>query len=156
MIPAMVAVSHIADVLGGRPVLRRRLESLAALNDAVAQGLPKTALRQTASRICPGKIEQRLLMNRIVPEATFKRRRDRLSATESERTERIARVMANAEYVWDDREDARRFRRALEFAGSACDLRRPNLRRCDAGSLGEREHWADAEAARVDRDSDWR
>jgi putative toxin-antitoxin system antitoxin component (TIGR02293 family) len=109
MIPAMVAVSHIADVLGGRPVLRRRLESLAALNDAVAQGLPKTALRQTASRIFPGKIEQRLLMNRIVPEATFKRRRDRLSAAESERTERIARVMANAEYVWDDREDARRF-----------------------------------------------
>ena len=105
----MVAVSHIADVLGGRPVLRRRLESLAALNDAVAQGLPKTALRQTASRIFPGKIEQRLLMNRIVPEATFKRRRDRLSAAESERTERIARVMANAEYVWDDREDARRF-----------------------------------------------
>ena len=109
MIPAMVAVSHIADVLGGRPVLRRRLESLAALNDAVAQGLPKTALRQTASRIFPGKIEQRLLMNRIVPEATFKRRRERLSAAESERTERIARVMANAEYVWDDREDARRF-----------------------------------------------
>jgi putative toxin-antitoxin system antitoxin component (TIGR02293 family) len=105
----MVAVSHIADVLGGQPVLRRRLESLAALNDAVAQGLPKTALRQTASRIFPGKIEQRLLMNRIVPEATFKRRRDRLSAAESERTERIARVMANAEYVWDDREDARRF-----------------------------------------------
>jgi len=109
MIPAMVAVSHIADVLGGQPVLRRRLESLAALNDAVAQGLPKTALRQTASRIFPGKIEQRLLMNRIVPEATFKRRRDRLSAAESERTERIARVMANAEYVWDDREEARRF-----------------------------------------------
>jgi putative toxin-antitoxin system antitoxin component (TIGR02293 family) len=109
MIPAMVAVSHIADVLGGQPVLRRRLESLAALNDAVAQGLPKTALRQTASRIFPGKIEQRLLMNRIVPEATFKRRRDRLSAAESERTERIARVVANAEYVWDDREDARRF-----------------------------------------------
>ena len=105
----MVAVSHIADVLGGQPVLRRRLESLAALNDAVAQGLPKTALRQTASRIFPGKIEQRLLMNRIVPEATFKRRRDRLSAAESERTERIARVMANAEYVWDGREDARRF-----------------------------------------------
>jgi putative toxin-antitoxin system antitoxin component (TIGR02293 family) len=105
----MIAVSHIADVLGGQPVLRRRLGSLAALNDAVAQGLPKTALRQTASRIFSGKLEQRQLMNRIVPEATFKRRRDRLSAAESERTERIARVIANAEYVWDDREDARRF-----------------------------------------------
>jgi len=48
-------------------------------------------------------------MNRIVPEATFKRRRDRLSAAESERTERIARVVANAEHVWGDRVDARRF-----------------------------------------------
>jgi putative toxin-antitoxin system antitoxin component (TIGR02293 family) len=105
----MIAVSHIADVLGGEPILRRRLGSLAALNDAVAEGLPKGALRQTAGRIFAGKIEQRQLMNRIVPEATFKRRRDRLSAAESERTERMARVVANAEYVWGDRDDARRF-----------------------------------------------
>src|ERR1700722_10465432 len=109
MIPVMIAVTHIADVLGGQQILGRRLGSLAALNDAVAEGLPKAALRQTASRIFTGKLEQKQLMNRIVPEATFKRRRDRLSAAESERTERIARVMANAEYVWDDREDARRF-----------------------------------------------
>lgn len=109
MIPAMIAISHIADVLGGQPVLRRRLGSLAALTDAVAEGLPKAALRQTASRIFTGKTEQKHLMNRIVPEATFKRRRDRLSASESERTERMARVVANAEYVWGDRADARRF-----------------------------------------------
>src|SRR5580700_3361707 len=109
MILAMIPVSHIADVLGGQPVLRRRLGSLAALDDAVAEGLPKAALRQTASRIFAGKIEQKRLMNRIVPEATFKRRRDRLSAPESERTERIARVVANAEHVWGDRLDARRF-----------------------------------------------
>ena len=87
----------------------RRLGSLAALNDAVAEGLPKAALRQTVSRIFAGKVEQKQLMNRIVPEATFKRRRDRLSAAESERTERIARVVANAEQVWGDRVDARRF-----------------------------------------------
>jgi putative toxin-antitoxin system antitoxin component (TIGR02293 family) len=109
MIPAMIVVSHIADVLGGQQILGRRLGSLAALNDAVAEGLPKAALRQTASRIFAGKLEQKQLMNRIVPEATFKRRRDRLSAAESERTERIARVVANAEYVWGDRDDARRF-----------------------------------------------
>lgn len=109
MIPAMIAISHIADVLGGHPVLGRRVGSLAALDDAVAEGLPKAALRQTASRIYAGKMEQKQLMNRIVPEATFKRRRDRLSAAESERTERIARVVANAEYVWDDRHEARRF-----------------------------------------------
>src|SRR5580692_8883134 len=105
----MVVASHIADVLGGEQILGRRVGSIAALNDAVLQGLPKAALRRIASRIFASKTEQRLLMNRIVPEATFKRRRDRLSAAESERTERIARVVANAEYVWDDREDARRF-----------------------------------------------
>jgi putative toxin-antitoxin system antitoxin component (TIGR02293 family) len=109
MIPAMIAVSHIADVLGGQHILGRRLASLATLNDAVAEGLPKAALRQTASRIFTGKVEQKQLMNRVVPEATFKRRRDRLSAAESERTERIARVVANAELVWDDRNDAKRF-----------------------------------------------
>jgi putative toxin-antitoxin system antitoxin component (TIGR02293 family) len=105
----MIAVSHIADVLGGANILGRRLGSLGALNDAIAEGLPKAALRQTASRIFTGKMEQKRLMNRIVPEATFKRRRDRLSAAESARTERIARVVADAEYVWDDRDDARRF-----------------------------------------------
>jgi putative toxin-antitoxin system antitoxin component (TIGR02293 family) len=109
MILAMIPVSYIADVLGGQTILGRRLGSLATLDDAVAQGLPKATLRRTVSRIFASKIEQRRLMNRIVPEATFKRRRDRLSAAESQRTERIARVIANAEYVWGDREDARRF-----------------------------------------------
>ena len=36
------------------------------------------------------------MMQRIVPEATYKRRRDRLSHAESERTERLARVVAMA------------------------------------------------------------
>ncbi len=105
----MITPNRIAEVLGGTQVLGRRLGSVSALNEAVSQGLPKAALRQTAVRVYEGKAEQRQLMNRIVPEATFKRRRDRLSAAESERTERIARVMANAEYVWGSREDARLF-----------------------------------------------
>lgn len=45
-------------------------------------------------------------MFRIVPEATFKRR-TRLSAAESERTERLARVIAAAEFAWNDEADAR-------------------------------------------------
>jgi putative toxin-antitoxin system antitoxin component (TIGR02293 family) len=43
---------------------------------------------------------------RIVPEATFKRR-TRLTQGEIERTERLARVMAAAEHTWNDRGDAR-------------------------------------------------
>ena len=55
MIPAMIAASEIAEVLGGQQVLGRRLASIAALNEAVSQGLPKAALRETARRIFPGK-----------------------------------------------------------------------------------------------------
>jgi putative toxin-antitoxin system antitoxin component (TIGR02293 family) len=46
------------------------------------------------------------LLYRVVSEATYKRR-SRLTAAESERTERLARVIAAAEYVWDNRDDAR-------------------------------------------------
>ena len=45
-------------------------------------------------------------MYRIVSEATYKRR-TRLTAAESERTERLARVIASAELVWDDRAAAK-------------------------------------------------
>lgn len=48
-------------------------------------------------------------MSRIVPEATFKRRKDRLTPDESEKTERLARIFATANFVWDDEEDAREF-----------------------------------------------
>jgi putative toxin-antitoxin system antitoxin component (TIGR02293 family) len=105
----MITPHRIAEIMGGPAVLGRRLASLASLSQAVSQGLPKAALRQTAGRIFEDRAEQRQLMNRIVPQATFKRRRDRLSAAESERTERIARLMASAEFVWGDRSDARRF-----------------------------------------------
>lgn len=109
MIPAMIAASEIANVLGGPQVLGRWLGSIGVLNEAVSQGLPKAALRETAKRIFSTRAEQNQLMRRIVPEATFKRRRDRLSAAESERTERLARVIAAAEYTWSDRDAARRF-----------------------------------------------
>jgi putative toxin-antitoxin system antitoxin component (TIGR02293 family) len=105
----MIPVNQIAAVLGGARILRKRLESIQALDASVSAGLPKASLRETASRIFTNRSEQKRLMNRIVPEATYKRRRERLSAAESERTERVARVVATAEHTWDDREDARRF-----------------------------------------------
>lgn len=45
------------------------------------------------------------MMYKVVPEATYKRR-TRLTSTESERTERLARVIALAEYTMNDRERA--------------------------------------------------
>jgi hypothetical protein len=75
----MIAPARIAEIMGGPAVLGRRLASIAALSDAVSKGLPKAALRQIAGRIFEDRAEQRQFMNRIVPEATFKRRRERLS-----------------------------------------------------------------------------
>jgi putative toxin-antitoxin system antitoxin component (TIGR02293 family) len=97
------------NVLGGQRVLGKAVTSLLELNDAVERGLPKATLRIVVQRIFPDASDQRAMMHRIVPEATYKRRRDRLSPAESERTERLARVIAIAEDVWQDRDQARRF-----------------------------------------------
>ena len=101
--------TQTGKVLGGQRVLGKTVSSLLDLNDAVERGLPKATLRIVVQRIFPDASEQRALMHRIVPEATYKRRRDRLSPAESERTERLARVVAIAEDVWQDRDQARRF-----------------------------------------------
>jgi putative toxin-antitoxin system antitoxin component (TIGR02293 family) len=103
---SMVRPESIADVMGGTTILGRRIRSIDDLEKTVSHGLPKRALRLTAERVYPSAGDARRVMFRIVPEATFKRR-TRLSAAESERTERLARVIAAAEHVWNDREDAR-------------------------------------------------
>jgi putative toxin-antitoxin system antitoxin component (TIGR02293 family) len=108
MIP-MLEPRHIAEVLGGPSVLGKTMTSVLLLNDAVERGLPKATLRNVARRIFADAAGQRAMMHRIVPEATYKRRRERLSPAESERTERLARVVATAEDVWQDREQTRRF-----------------------------------------------
>ena len=100
---------HTGNVLGGRQVLGKAVTSLLELNDAVERGLPKATLRIVVQRIFSNASDQRAMMHRIVPEATYKRRRDRLSPAESDRTERLARVVAIAEDVWQDRDQARRF-----------------------------------------------
>ena len=105
----MVDIQKVADVMGGPKVLGRAIDSLDQLVEAVAEGLPKGCLRNTARRVVADRGEQRRLIYRVVPEATFKRRRERLSPSESERTERLARVVAAAEYVWAAPENARRF-----------------------------------------------
>jgi putative toxin-antitoxin system antitoxin component (TIGR02293 family) len=100
---------HIAEILGGSRALGRVPRSVLDLDKAVERGLPKSTLRNVARRIYPDSGEQRAMMHRIVPEGTYKRRSHRLSPAESARTERLARVIAIAEDVWQDREEARRF-----------------------------------------------
>src|ERR1700722_1202864 len=100
---------HMEEVLGGQRVLAKPIRSLLELNDAVERGLPKATLRNVARRVFSDAADQRAMMHRVVPEATYKRRRDLLSPAESGRTERLARVVALAEDVWQNREEARRF-----------------------------------------------
>jgi putative toxin-antitoxin system antitoxin component (TIGR02293 family) len=102
----MICPDLIAEIMGGKAVLLRRVRSVSDLETLVSAGLPKRALRATAERVYSSVGEARKAMFRIVPEATYKRR-TRLSPSESERTERFARVIAAAEFAWSDRADAR-------------------------------------------------
>jgi putative toxin-antitoxin system antitoxin component (TIGR02293 family) len=103
----MVEARRIADVLGGKSL--GTIRSLSDLVAAVERGLPKTAVRSVLSHAARTPAERKRLRSQIIPEATYKRRRDRLTLAESERTERLARVIATAEFVWNDLDEARRF-----------------------------------------------
>jgi putative toxin-antitoxin system antitoxin component (TIGR02293 family) len=102
----VIRPDKIADLMGGTAILGRRVRSVGDLEKTISLGLPKRALRITVERVYLSTGEVRRAMFRIVPEATFKRR-TRLTQGESERTERLARVIAAAERAWNDREDAR-------------------------------------------------
>lgn len=90
----------MAEILGVRAA------SISDLSHKVEQGLPKKALVRVAKRVFVKRGEAGKFLVKVVAPTTFKRR-IRLSPQESERTERLARVIAAAEYVWDDRNDAR-------------------------------------------------
>jgi putative toxin-antitoxin system antitoxin component (TIGR02293 family) len=99
----MIAPESIAEILG----LGSSIRSLSQLESAVLAGLPKRSLERLSSRLHADRREANAYKYKVVPLATWKRRSRRLSVEESERTERLARVLAAAEHAWDDREQAR-------------------------------------------------
>ncbi|PCE30588.1 antitoxin Xre-like helix-turn-helix domain-containing protein, partial [Burkholderia ubonensis] len=101
----LVTPEAVADVMELRPVPH----TLAELEARVRDGLPKAALKAGVEHATDGADARRALLARIIPEATYKRRRDRLTQDESEKTERLARIVATAAYVWDDADAARQF-----------------------------------------------
>ena len=101
----LVTPEKIASVLALFPIPH----SFAELDDRVAHGLPKDALKASVDRGILSGEDRKKLLYRIVPEATYKRRRDTLTADESGRTERLARIFATADYVWNSEDDARAF-----------------------------------------------
>ena len=104
----MEVVERVAEMLGGRVVLHTTVRTWVDLDRVVRAGLPKQSLQMVARRaVEPGASANEFVYS-IVPPATFKRR-SRLSIDESERTERLARVVALTEALWDDEDQARGF-----------------------------------------------
>lgn len=96
---------QVAEVLGGEAILGVRVRSLADLEGLIRGGLPKASLRLAAERIAENRAQANAIIHQFIPESTYKRRR-RLSVAESERSERLARVIALAEHTWGDQESA--------------------------------------------------
>ena len=101
----MITSMHVARIL----VLGSRVRSLDDLRRAVAHGLPKRALASVVAYVVADAEEASRIKNRLVPPATYKRRTTTLKPEESERVERLARVMALAEDAFGSTDDARHF-----------------------------------------------
>ncbi len=99
----MIATEAVAGILG----IEQEVHSVADLDRAVLHGLDKKSVVRLVSRIALNDRDARSLRDQVVPSATWKRATGRLSRQASERAERLARVMAHAEYVLDDKDDAR-------------------------------------------------
>jgi putative toxin-antitoxin system antitoxin component (TIGR02293 family) len=104
----MEVAERVADVLGGRSVLRRSIRTWSELERIVREGLPKRSLQLVARRAVEEGSPVSEFVYSVVPAATFKRR-GRLSAEESARTERLARVVALTEALWADDRESRAF-----------------------------------------------
>ena len=95
---------RVEEILGLKPTSR----GTAGLAAAVEKGLPRSALMRVIARAGVTGKARLALLHRVVPSATFKRRK-RLKLHESEKTERLARVIALSELLWDDPDAAQRF-----------------------------------------------
>lgn len=97
----------IAEVLGGRKVLGRIVKSPDELTQLVRRGLPAGSLTALAGKLRVGNI---VLSRKLgIPQRTLTRRlsqHSRLTAAESDRTVRLARVYANAVEMIGDEEKA--------------------------------------------------
>ncbi len=101
----MVAALPIAKILG----LGASVRTMQDLDTAVTAGLPKRSLVLLSSRLHQDNRVASAFKFKVIPPATWKRRQKQLSPDESARIERFARVLATAEYVLDDREEARQW-----------------------------------------------
>jgi putative toxin-antitoxin system antitoxin component (TIGR02293 family) len=97
----------IAEVLGGRKVLGKTVKEPDDLVELVRRGLPATSVTALAEKLDVGNT---VLSRKLgIPQRTLTRRlsqHSRLTAAESDRTVRLARVFANAVEMIGDEEKA--------------------------------------------------
>jgi putative toxin-antitoxin system antitoxin component (TIGR02293 family) len=97
----------IAEVLGGRKVLGKAVKNPGDLAELVRKGLPAGSVIALAERLDVGNT---VLSQKLgIPQRTLTRRlseRSRLTAAESDRAVRLARVYANAVEMIGDEENA--------------------------------------------------
>lgn len=108
----MGRIEDVAELLGGRKVLRASPGSALELHDLVRAGLPYASM-EAVSRAAGLTSLQEVSEVLGIPERTLQRRgqEGRLSPAESERAVRLARVAQRAEEVLEDRERAHRWLR---------------------------------------------
>src|SRR5436305_15183981 len=95
--PTMVGYQDVLALLGGRATVNKRTKTVADLDAAVSAGLPRAALDHVVEYAAP-PAERAKLRNRVVPRASYQRRR-RFSAAHSTAPERLAHVAALATWL---------------------------------------------------------
>ncbi len=103
-----INAQSVAEMMGGERMLGRQVRSVSQLREAVESGLPVKALELVAKHVARNDRDAAELKYRIVPKTTL-HRRQRLTADESQRLERLARMTALAEEVWEDEDLAHEF-----------------------------------------------
>ncbi|PRD43767.1 antitoxin [Phyllobacterium phragmitis] len=104
----MLAIGNIADVLG-LPPKGTAARSPFGLMTSIENGLPMIALERVARLLAPGDAQFKY---RLVPKATYERRKRgalKLSSDEGMRVARVARVWNLALDVWQTEDEARDF-----------------------------------------------
>jgi putative toxin-antitoxin system antitoxin component (TIGR02293 family) len=101
----------VVEVMGGSAAVHAPVRGLADLRAEIRKGLRLAALHRTIEHVFRDSADRRRFLYRVVPEGTYRRRlkTGQLTPAESERVARLANVIALAQYVCGDADDARQF-----------------------------------------------
>ena len=129
-----MTISAIAEVLGGRRALKRRIETSSELAELTRAGLAVSTLDTVAGELAMSRVAVAKLLG--ISERTLSRRvtsNTRLTATESDRMVRLARVLALAKETLGTMDKAGRW---LQTPNRALEGNKPfDLLDTDAGVL---------------------